>query len=182
MHTTPVSLLNRLRTTDDHASWREFVTIYAPLIGEFGRRLSLPEADLADLTQELFIILLQRMPSFEYEAGKKFRGFLWTCFLNLARRQYSKRGEMSPALLEVASEDKPVMEEQEFQNFVMARALQVMQLRFEEPVWMAFVEFRLNGRSAREVEELLGVPQANVWTYSGRVLMALREELAGLLE
>lgn len=74
------------------------------------------------------------------------------------------------------------MEEKEFQEFVMARALQVMRRRFDEPVWMAFVEFRLNGRSAREVEELLGVPQANVWTYSGRVLVALREELAGLME
>ena len=74
------------------------------------------------------------------------------------------------------------MEDKEFQEFVMARALQVMQRRFEEQVWKAFVEFRLNGRSAREVGEMLGIPEANVWTYSGRVLTALREELKGLLD
>lgn len=179
---TPVSLLRRLRSPDDHLAWKEFVAIYAPLLREFGKRLSLPDSDTEDLAQELFIVLLRRMQSFEYEHGKKFYGFLWICFLHLAKRWYRERRGVCPAAVELATLDHPVVEIKEFQQYVMARAMQVMQRRFEEPVWKAFVETRLNGRPAREVERLLGIPQKNIWVYSGRVLQALREELAGLLD
>jgi len=122
------------------------------------------------------------LPTFDYQQGKTFRGFLWTCYYRLAKRLYHEQRGGWPEGLELASEDAPLIEEAEFQEYVLSRACQVMKRRFEEKVWQAFVEIRLNQRSALEVEQLLGIKEATVWVYNGRVLNVLREELAGLID
>lgn len=181
MESTSPSLLERLRQPNDEIAWKRFVEIYTPLFREFGQRLGLENADSLDLTQDLYLILLRRLPNFEYEPGRSFRRFLWKCYVRLAKRWFQEKRGSWPAGLEVASEDRPLMENAEFQEYVLSRALQVMKSRFEEPVWKAFQEVQFNGLTAREVERSLGIPRGNVWVYCGRVRQALRQELAGLL-
>lgn len=182
MPTTRVSLLERIRTPADHAAWREFVEIYTPLFQTFALKLRLPEADAADVSQMTFEKLLRRMRTFSYDHNLRFRHYLSRVFINMSRKWYRSQQMVLPAELTLVREDQPLMEEQEYGQFVMSRAIAVMQRRFSESVWRAFMEHKIQGRPAREVALELGLPEANVYAYASRVLRILRRDLAGLLD
>jgi hypothetical protein len=54
----PLSLLERLRRLQDGAAWSQFVHLYTPLLFRWARGAGLPEADAADLLQDVFTTLL----------------------------------------------------------------------------------------------------------------------------
>ncbi len=64
MSTTPVSLLEQLRQPTAARAWPRFVELYAPLLYDWARRLGLQDADAADLVQDVFAILLRKLPEF----------------------------------------------------------------------------------------------------------------------
>jgi RNA polymerase sigma-70 factor (ECF subfamily) len=47
---TRVTLLVRLRNAHDQDAWRQFVSIYAPVVYGYARRQGLQEADAEDVT------------------------------------------------------------------------------------------------------------------------------------
>jgi RNA polymerase sigma-70 factor (ECF subfamily) len=82
MDTTDISLLERLKLPVDQKAWARFVDLYTPLIYSWARRAGLQESDAADLVQEVFAQLLQKMPGFNYDRQKSFRAWLRTITLN----------------------------------------------------------------------------------------------------
>src|SRR5947209_13312864 len=76
MHTTSASLLHRLRQPSDKESWPRFVKLYTPLLFYWARRLGLQEPDAADLVQDVFTALVQKLPQFEYDPDRGFRSWL----------------------------------------------------------------------------------------------------------
>ncbi len=74
MHTTAISLLERLRKPDPDA-WERLIRIYTPLLLFWCRRLGLNDADAADLTQDVLVVLVKKLPEFQYQPGKSFRGW-----------------------------------------------------------------------------------------------------------
>src|SRR5215471_17178576 len=91
MASTPVSLLERLRRPDDVAAWSRFVRLYAPLLFDWARGTGLQEADAADLVQDVFGVLVEQMPHFQYRPGGSFRAWLRTVLLNRWRELQRKR-------------------------------------------------------------------------------------------
>jgi RNA polymerase sigma-70 factor (ECF subfamily) len=87
LHTTPVSLLEQLRRPGDQASWVRFVRLYYPLIYDWARRAGAGPEDAADLVQDVLTVLIRKLPEFEYDSSKTFRGWLRTVTLNAWRRQ-----------------------------------------------------------------------------------------------
>lgn len=87
MNTTPVSLLVRLCQSRDDDAWQRIVELYTPLLLYWGRRLGLQEADVADLVQEVFAVLVEALPRFESRQGERFRGWLWTITINRHRER-----------------------------------------------------------------------------------------------
>src|SRR5262245_43329498 len=73
MHTTPASLLDRLRRSPGEAQWERFVDIYTPLLFNWAHRIGLPPHDAADLVQDVFAILVGQLPTFQYDAQRSFR-------------------------------------------------------------------------------------------------------------
>src|SRR5262249_39509486 len=74
---TSLSLLAGLRVQDREAG-RAFVTLYTPLVVRWCHRQSLREADVSDVSQEVFRCVIQDLPSFRKEAATDtFRG--WLC-------------------------------------------------------------------------------------------------------
>jgi RNA polymerase sigma-70 factor (ECF subfamily) len=71
MHTTPASLLQRLREPDAEAAWTRFVALYTPLLYYWAQRLGLRETDAADLVQDVFSQML-REGSFAKRQGPEF--------------------------------------------------------------------------------------------------------------
>src|SRR2546421_13117696 len=69
---TPASLLERLRQPAAPAAWNRFVELYTPVLYAWTRRLGLQPADAADLVQDVFTILVQKLPTFQYDKQKSF--------------------------------------------------------------------------------------------------------------
>src|SRR5437588_831842 len=82
MHTTSGSLLERLRQPADQEPWTRLVKLYTPLLFFWARRLGLHDADAADLVQDVFTTLVQKLPGFQYDQNKGFRNWLRTVTLN----------------------------------------------------------------------------------------------------
>ncbi len=87
MDTTPPSLLERLRRADQPAAWDRFAQLYTPLLYYWLRRQGVQQADAADLVQEVFLVLVQKLPAFEYDPGRSFRAWLRTVTLNKLRER-----------------------------------------------------------------------------------------------
>src|SRR5438874_1758907 len=99
MHSTPRSLLQQLRQPDQPRAWEQFVDLYTPLLLLWARRLGLQADDAADLVQEVFVVLVQKLPEFQYDSEKKnFRGWLRTiCFNKWRDRQRLRSAHIQQA-------------------------------------------------------------------------------------
>jgi RNA polymerase sigma-70 factor (ECF subfamily) len=185
MHKTPPSLLEQLRQPGNPAAWERFVELYTPLLHSWARRLGAQPADAENLVQEVFVTLLKELPRFNYQPGKRFRGWLWTVTANKYREHLRL-----PALAQVpegaeeaaATAESEGIEEAEYRRYLVDRALRLMRADFEETTWKACWEYVVNGRAAAEVAADLGVSVNAVHLAKARVLRRLRQELAGLLE
>jgi RNA polymerase sigma-70 factor (ECF subfamily) len=184
--TTPPSLLQRLRESPEQATWEKFVDMYTPLLVAWSRRLGLTEHDVADLVQDIFTILVEQLPRFRYDDQKSFRAWLKTVLQNRWRRLSQKRAAEMPAGSHIDELPNPggwyELEEEEYRRYLVRRALELMQTDFEPATWRACWEFVVNDRPAADVAKQLGITVNAVYLAKGRVLRALREELAGLLD
>src|SRR4051812_17750364 len=102
MHTTSASLLERLRLPNEQEAWSRFVNLYSPLFFLWARHLGLQDSDAADLVQDVLTTLVQKLPCFEYDHGKGFRGYLRTIVLNKWRDRQRQRNS---ALHRVSGQD-----------------------------------------------------------------------------
>jgi RNA polymerase sigma-70 factor, ECF subfamily len=185
MHTTPPSLLEQLRQPIHESAWQRFVQLYTPLLFFWARRLGLQDSDAADLVQDVFAILVRKLPTFEYDRDKSFRAWLRTVLLNRWRNQRAARTatvhdkqEADPA----GPDPVDAYGEAEYRRHLVARALDLMQAEFQPATWKACWELVVNGRPAAEVAAELGITINAVYLAKSRVLSRLRRELAGLLE
>ena len=191
MFSTPVSLLARLRRPTDAAelaaAWARFVDLYTPLLLYWARRLN-GEPEPEDLVQDVFLTLVQHLPSFRYDQHGSFRGWLRT----LLRNQWSNRRRrrrppvVDPAVLDgvnaESSNPAEELEENEYRRRLLARALVLVQGDFQPTTWQAFQETAVRGRPVEVVARELDLTAAAVHAAKARVLRRLREELDGLLD
>jgi RNA polymerase sigma-70 factor (ECF subfamily) len=187
MHATPVSLLERLRRPSEPGAWDRFVELYTPLLYYWARRMGLQEPDAADLVQEVFTILLQKLPEFTYDADKSFRAWLRTITLNKwrakQRRAGTRREEGDEALAGLSGPDAAeALWEAEYRQQLVRRALEIMQGEFQPATWKACWAVVVEGRPAAEVAAELGLSPGAVRSAKFRVLSRLREELEGMLD
>src|SRR5262245_11991856 len=95
MHTTSISLLERVRQPTEREAWTRFVELYTPLLYYWACRLGMQEPDAADLVQDVFTVLVQKLPSFSYDASKSFRSWLRTITYN-KWRDFQRRRAAAP--------------------------------------------------------------------------------------
>jgi RNA polymerase sigma-70 factor (ECF subfamily) len=188
MNTTSVSLLQRLRQPAEQDAWGRFVQLYSPLLYYWAHHLGLNEPDAADLVQDVFTTLVQKLPEFCYEPGKSFRGWLRTVTLNKwrdrSRRRAAGPGYEGPGALDglAADEDSGAFGESEYRQHLVSRAVQLMQAEFSPKTWKACWEHVVACRPAAEVAAELGISVGSVYVAKSRVLSRLRQELEGLLD
>jgi RNA polymerase sigma-70 factor (ECF subfamily) len=187
MNTTPASLLERLRRPGEPAAWELFVRLYTPLLCRMARRLGLQGADEADLVQDVFTVLVQKLPAFRYDPQRRFRGWLWTVLVNKWREHC--RGQTPPAQTDAkvldelpAPEITDVLSEAEYREYLTRRATELLRSEFQPATWKAFWECVVNGRPAAGVAQELGISENAVYLAKGRVLRRMRRELEGLLD
>jgi RNA polymerase sigma-70 factor, ECF subfamily len=189
MHTTSVSLLQRLRQPGEQQEcWQRFVQLYTPFLFHWARKLGLSAEDAADLVQEVLVLLVQKLPEFNYDRERSFRGWLRTVMLNKWRdsrrlRRVPLAEQSAAGFVDAADDDAAAaFEEAEYQQYVVQQALELMQAEFQPDTWKACWEYMIVGKPAEGVAKELGLTVNAVYLAKSRVLSRLREELAGLLD
>jgi RNA polymerase sigma-70 factor (ECF subfamily) len=188
MDSTSVSLLRRLRKPEHEAAWARFVELYAPLIFHWAKTRGLSPTDAADLVQDVLTVLVEKLPEFEYDPNRRFRGWLRTVTLNKANDFHRRNNvransglEESIAQVSVAGE-VDLFEESQYRNYLVHRALELMQAEFRETTWQAAWQQIAEGRKAADVAADLGISANAAYVAKCRVVRRLREELDGLMD
>jgi RNA polymerase sigma-70 factor (ECF subfamily) len=153
------------------------------LLFYWARRAGLQDADAADVVQDVFTLLVQKLPQFAYDRDGSFRSWLRTILLNRCRN-LARRPPAAPLADEqaVSPEIADVLAEADYRQHVVGRALQLMRTDFKPATWKAFWETTVAGRPAPEVAAELGMSVGALYVARSRVLGRLRQELAGLLD
>lgn len=183
---TSASLLQRLREPQSQQAWTRFVQLYTPLLFHWARRLGLQETDAADLVQDVLTLLVRKLPEFTYDGNKSFRAWLRTvthnCWRNRCRRVQLPHEANAPDVEELpARAEHDLLSETEYRQWLVGRALELMQREFQPSTWKACWECVVSGRPAAEVAAELGISIGAVYMAKSRVLSRLRQELADLL-
>lgn len=186
MESTPASLLLRVRVPGDEEAWQRLLRLVTPLLELWAGRLGLRADDVDELVQEVLATLAEKLPEFSYDRERSFRGWLRTVAMNKWRHWRRRRAALpltdAQADELVANDPAEAFWEKEFNEYLLARALDVMRSEFEPTTWKACWEHIALGRRAAEVGAELGISAGAVYVATSRVLKRLREELAGLME
>jgi RNA polymerase sigma-70 factor (ECF subfamily) len=188
MYSTSFTLLERVRQPGDRAAWDRLVALYTPFLYHCGLRLGLSEADTADAVQDVFLVLLDKLPKFQYQSSGSFRAWLRTVTCNKIRERFRKRRETAVGGSDPAFDDPldPAEPDDlwnaEYNQYLAKRALEIMQAEFEPATWQAVWLTTVEGRRTADVAAELGITSNAVFVARSRVLRRLREELAGLLD
>jgi RNA polymerase sigma-70 factor (ECF subfamily) len=184
MYTTSSSLLQRLGAVPNRDDWERFVRLYAPLLYRCARRLAIQDQDAADLVQEVLIVLVRKLPEFRYDPRRSFRCWMHTVLKNKwrDRRPPDRFLPLTGGADPEAPPDADSLEEREYRQYVIDRALRLMQADFEPATWQACWETAVKGRPPAEVAPELGITVNAVYLAKARVLSRLRQELDGLLD
>jgi RNA polymerase sigma-70 factor (ECF subfamily) len=188
MDTTSVSLIARLHRSDDHQAWEQFVRLYGPMLDFWVRKIGVPRDDAVDLVQEVFSLLIQKLPDFQYDARRRFRGWLYTVTTNRCRdwmrRNANNLHDLPDGVLETLEAGQPdcLFEDQEFRSRLAARALELMKAEFDEKQWKACWASAVEQRPAAQIASELRISVNGVYLAKSRILRRLREELADQLE
>jgi RNA polymerase sigma-70 factor (ECF subfamily) len=148
----------------------------------------LRDADAADLVQDVFVVLLRKLPEFEYDRSGSFRAWLRTVTLNKWRDHVRSRASQPAAVSAETLNELPepgdggVFSEIEYRRHLLHRLLELIRPEFQEKTWQAFREHTLEGRPAAAVGADLGMTEGAVYSARFRVMVRLRAELAGLLD
>jgi RNA polymerase sigma-70 factor (ECF subfamily) len=189
MHTTSTTLLARVRELDDADAWGRFVRVYSPLLYSWARQMSLRHEDAVDLVQDVFAVLVQKLPTFDYDEHGRFRGWLWT----VTRRRWVERrrrarlpldGGRNPDDLPGAAGPPDTgadVEEAEFRTHLLRNVLPTLRGNFHDSTWQAFWMHVVEGRPAAAVAAEQGLSVAAVYKAKLRVTAHLSKELGDLL-
>ncbi len=186
---TRLSLLVRLRNSDDTDAWSQFVEIYSPLIFSFARRCGLQDSDAADLVQEVMGEVAKSIKRFEYDPQiGKFRSWLYKIAKRKISRIHKKQARQpiasgqSGAFRMIANQPDSHNEVQEFwdreyQRHLIDWAAENVRPHIKEATWRAFWLTSVEEQSPQEVAEQLGMSVGAVYVAKSRVTKRLAEKI-----
>jgi RNA polymerase sigma factor (sigma-70 family) len=194
---TRESLLGRLKEWDDQDSWRDFYNTYWRLIYSVARKSGLSEAEAADALQETVIAVARKMNEFKYDpALGSFKGWLLKLTQWRIADQFRKRqrhaGEHADDtgatrwLEQVpdvnAQEKSSRMWEEEWENNLMAVAIERLKEQTSPRQFQMFQLYVLKQWPVGKVAEALGVSSAQVYVAKHRILALLTDEVNRLVK
>ena len=184
--TTRASLLLRLRDSQDHEAWVEFVSLYEPVAYRILRRHGLQDADAREVMQELLMAVSRSIDRWDpaKERGS-FRGWLRRVARNLVinwlkqreRRVIATGGSDLQAMLDLLPADsgpETVEFDQELRRALFQRAAEQVRGEVRPSTWQAFWETGVLGTSPTDAAKKLGMSVGAIRVAKCRVLARLQ--------
>lgn len=180
--TTRVSLLARLHDRADDAAWREFITLYEPIVLATARRRGLQDADAREVAQEVLLSVSKAIGRFDPTADGRFRGWLGRITRNqtidfLRRRQLRGSGS-TDVLVRLGTIPQPAAEDDfdlEHRRQLLRWAAERVRRQIRPVQWDAFWMTAVEGVSTDEAARRLGLDLGAVYVARCRVLARLRK-------
>ena len=193
MNATSVSLLDRLKAArPDDPEWVRLAEIYQPLIRRWIGRVPGFGDEVADLTQEVFLVMVRGISGFERRREGSFRTWVRGITVNVLRndrRRYFRKPAVvldpGDAFLDGLAEPNSELARDwdlDHDRHVFQKLQAIVQPSFDPTTWEAFRRFALEGRPGPQVAAELGMSVNAVTLAKSRILKRLREEAGDLLK
>lgn len=149
---------------------------YAPFVWRSLQRMGVPESDLEDALQEVFIVVHRKLDQYDAERAK-LSTWLFGITLNVARKHRSRGRLTLGADVDATPSERPT-QEVELQRRQQAERLNLVLGKMRPEHSATFVLFELEGLSCQEIADLTGVPVGTVYSR----LHKAREQFKDLVE
>lgn len=188
--TTRQSLILRLHDAQDDDAWREFLTVYEPLVRRLAQARGLQDADARNLTQEVLLAVSSAVERWDPSRERgRFRDWLYRIARNkivnaLTRPNQWRLGSGDSGVAELLRElPDPASEETqgfdlEYQREVFRLAAERVRGEVTESTWRAFWMTSVEGATSNEAAERLGLSIGAVHIARSRVRGRLRRFVA----
>jgi RNA polymerase sigma factor (sigma-70 family) len=191
--TTRASLLLRLRDSQDHEAWVEFVGLYEPAIYRILRKHGLQDADARELMQDLFLALSRSIERWDPNRDRgSFRGWLRRVCRNLVINWLKRRGQFTAvaggemqSLLDMQPADEgpeSVEFDYELRRSLFLQAAQQVQTEVQPETWQAFWDSSVEGLTPDAITKKHGMSSGAIRVAKCRVLARLRALVAKMEE
>lgn len=190
---TRSSLLERLRSWDDHKSWFRFFETYWKLIYGVARKASLSDAEAQDVVQETIITVSKKIKGFRYDRG---RGSFKAWLLNIARwriaDQFRKRQPESRPLLDPEDKERrtstidrlpdqaealQTIWDEEWRKNLIDAAISRVKKNVAPSQYQIFDCYVMKGWTPKQVSKELGVNRSSVYLAKYRINMLIKKEI-----
>ena len=186
---TRASLIARVRDPNDRVAWERFAAVYVPMVRAYCLRRGLQEADAVDVTQDVMASIARSMKEFDYDPKRGgFRNGLFTVTRSKLNNFFEQRGRRRDqgsgrtTVQEVLQQQPDAAEtaewDREYRRHLFEWAAKQARAEFEGTTWQAFVLVAVEGRSAAEAGQAVGLSLNAVYVAKSRVLNRLRELVA----
>lgn len=164
------------------------------MLYRFVRGRGLQDADAADLVQDVMRSVGASISRLDYDKQKGgFRAWLFTITRNKLYSFFERRAKVGQArgdteqleqLNNTPSDDAPLSErwEMEHQRQIAARAMEKIKTTADPKTWSAFYLTAVQGISAKDVGEQLGMSGGAVYVARSRITAKLRDEVQKVLD
>ncbi len=194
MHSTSVSLIDRIASDGADRDWQLLLAVYRPFVHGFVRDYPSLVSQADDITQEVMIVLMRELPQFQRQRTGSFRSWLRGITVNQLRAALRKSKKFQQADEEGRTLENQVDElanpasliakrwDEEHDRVVMERIIQTVRGDVKEVTWKAFQAYAIDNQPPGRVAEQLGISLNSVLLAKSRVLRRMREEARGLID
>ena len=189
---TRASLLIRLRQPGNQEAWREFASLYEPLIYRLAARKGFQHADAQDLLQDVLVAIARGIDRLEIGEDKgRFRGWLFRIARNLIINAVEKRqrlvlGSGDSDICERLAQEPALSGEQqtayilEFRRELFHWAARSIRPEFQPATWSLFWRTSVEGEPIADTARELGLSLGAAYAARCRVLARLRKKIEEL--
>ena len=187
---TSMSLLRRAVVREPDA-WERIVNIYSPLVRHWCRQAGIPDHDIQDVSQNVFVAVSANLATFRADRpGTTFRAWMRGIARHKLQHYFQDRGEPAAGgtdahmrLQEVPTppDELELSEAPADVAGVYHRAVSLVRDQFEERTWRAFWRVAVENRTPAEVGAEMGITANAVRQAKSRVLRRLKEEMGDLI-
>ncbi len=186
MDETRKSLLIRVRDPHDSQAWREFYSIYGPMIYRYARLRGLSASDAEEIRDQCMAVVVEKIGGFTYDRSRgRFKSWLHRIanhkIITTFRKRRVKQADSFELKAVVSEEPGPdELWDQEWRNKHLRYCVQQIKQEVPRHHYLAFRMLTFEGRSVPEVCEELEMNSNQVYKAKSRILERIRQKVGEL--